>query len=104
MASRILTPAGHIVARSKNLRGLTAHARRAGPPVSVHLYQHARESAAYPYGVQVFYADGTRGVTSFADWRVCADWLASRRSWRGARVCGLSEFVERYQRRTGVNS
>lgn len=96
--SVIYSPSGEVIHESRNLRGLLDHARRVGPPVSFHLVRDVspRTRAGLPYHVAAFYPDGSRGVARFADWRVAAVFLAARRSWRGVKACGDSEFVARF--------
>jgi hypothetical protein len=96
--SLIYSPSGEVIHESRNLRGLLDHARRVGPPVSFHLVRDVspRVGAWQPYHVAAFYPDGSRGVSRFADKYAAAFFLAARRSWRGVKACGDSDFVARF--------
>lgn len=87
MAEQVTIQRGRaIVHRSKNLRGLLDHARRAGPPVTVALKQARPMRDAQPFQMTVTYPDGTTGRAAWASWRVAADWVRARRAWAGVRV------------------
>lgn len=97
---------GETIRRSRNLRGILDHARRV--PVSGAVLQSVnramipelREMCNKSYGAKylltVKYDNGDRGYSPFQDWRVCADWLAARRSWGPFAVTGPVEFRTRY--------
>jgi hypothetical protein len=101
--SLIYSPSGDIIHESANLRGLLDHARRVGAPVAFHLVRDvpSGDQAGQPYHVAAVYPDGSRGVARFASWRVAAEFLAARRSWRGVKARGDSAFVERFKQLSG---
>jgi len=95
-----------VLHRSRNLRGLLDHARRAGPPVCVTLRRVGPMSALQPFRMVATFPDGSQGFAAWADWRVAGDWLRARRSWGrpqattgpagdGPQVSGVDGFVNR---------
>lgn len=76
----IVNPQGAVIHRSRNLRGVLDHARRAGLR-SVHAYPSARGQGL----LGVTFADGAQCRVRFASYAVLCDWLRARRSWAGAR-------------------
>ncbi len=76
----ISNPQGQVSHRSRNLRGVLDHARRAG------LWSaHAYPSACGQGLLGVTFADGAQCQVEFASYVVLCDWLRARRSWAGAR-------------------
>jgi hypothetical protein len=99
MKVTIYTASGKAIRASKNLRGILDYARRS-PVDSVRLEPWPDEPGYY--AVHFKFYDGANAVTKWADWRVCADWLRSRRSWgliAESKLQGPIEFVDRYWRR-----
>lgn len=90
---------GKVIRRSRNLRGLVDHASRLMVTAVEFLdtdgrllellgsYAEHEKAGVSPYGcrryeMRVTYANGDIGQAFWADWRVAADWLANRRTWR----------------------
>lgn len=93
MTVRIFAPQGHQIRQSRNLRGLLDHARRNVPQAAA-LYPHPK-APGFSLLIVTF-DNGDTCASKWADWRVCADWLAARRSWGLIALTGPLEWRERY--------
>jgi hypothetical protein len=67
---------GQVVARSRNLRGVSAYARRS--PVDRVTVIAKDNAGAFLY---VQYEDGAECRTHFESFQVCSAWVKARRSW-----------------------
>lgn len=77
MSTRIYDRLGQTIRRSQDLRGLLEHVRRNRDDLVIKITESDNK-----YQVTVYWpASGEHGCTTFVDWRVLLDWLASRRSW-----------------------
>jgi hypothetical protein len=90
MTVTIFNADGEPVARSKNLRGILAYARRS--PV--------KRASAYAKGdggafVVFIFNNGAESRVDFASFAVAKAWIASRRSW-GLRIAGHCETLADY--------
>lgn len=77
MTTKVYDPYGKLLSHSRNLRGLLEHARRVVPETV--LCGSPDLDGSYP--VRVGFADGSYAWTAFSDWRVAADWFATRATW-----------------------
>lgn len=75
----IRNKAGRVIRRSRNLRGVLDYARAVSGVQSVVVACDHR-AGVYPLAFRFF--DGSTCEAPFADWRVAADFLLRRRSWR----------------------
>lgn len=75
MSEILSTPNGRD-RKSRNLRGILDYAR-ISPVERVHI----RPAHGHSAFLDVYYANGAVGYATFADPRVCANWVKSRRSW-----------------------
>lgn len=73
--SRIYSVNNVWIHSSKNLRGLLDHARRT-PVISAEI-----DKTSGGANLTVHYLNGTTGLAKFADYKVCQNWVLSRRSW-----------------------
>lgn len=81
---------GEVIRRSRDLRGLLDHARREVP------YCATLAECAEGYALTVYFTNGDRADSPFADPTVCAEFLAARRTWHALAVFGPDRFVNRY--------
>ena len=88
----VMSATGALLHRSKNLRGLLDFARKSAP-VGVDLVP--AEGLPGYYSLAVVFECGATAYSTWADWRVCADWITARRSWPHVRVSGAKYFVAR---------
>lgn len=72
---------GDVIRRSRNLRGVLDYARDVSPVQTVSITaRHVPGESVYH--VRFTFDDGSTCTAPFADWRVAADFLLARRSWR----------------------
>ncbi len=76
---------GQVIRRSRNLRGIFAHARRTWIEKASASPMQAGQGL-----LQVTFGDGCTCRTEFASYQVLCDWLRNRRSWAGVRKIGDS--------------
>lgn len=79
---------GQVIRRSRNLRGIFAHARRTW--IEEAIACPAQEGRGL---LQVTFGDGCTCRTEFASYAVLCDWLHHRCSWVGVRrIAGSAPF------------
>lgn len=88
---------GGMIRQSRSLRALLEHARQEAPTSA-----RLDSVGGGQYRLTINFVDGSVGVSVWQDWRVCADWLAVRRSWPNLLVFGLTEFRKRYVKTRGL--
>lgn len=77
---QIKNKGGDVIRRSRNLRGVLDYAR-VSPVESVSITaRHVPGDSSYHLAFR--FDDGSTCTAAFAAWRVAADWLLARRSWR----------------------
>jgi len=93
MTTQIQDQNGNVIARSKNLRGILDRARRFTVD-EVHCHELRPFASDLPeYSVEFHYSDKSIGFATFASWRVLAQFIRSRRSWRVNRILGHKPFL-----------
>jgi len=120
--SIIMDSHGTVIHRSRNLAGLRAYARKSEVvavtvqdtdkvDILARMAEHGRTGEDNPrrYSFVVQYRNGAVGRDYFADWRIAADFIANRRSWRTHLPLGsiyrralevisdIPGFMERYE-------
>lgn len=72
----ILSSAGKVCSRSRNLRGVLTYARK-------HNVKMVLSSMTDHYGalVTIHFGDDAKCITNFASWDVAQRWFRARRSW-----------------------
>jgi hypothetical protein len=101
--SYIIDQHGSTIHQSRNLRAILEYACKHVPTHAslTFNFMAARDRSEQPYRVCIFFDNGAFGYSYFADWRVFAEWIKSRRSWKAS--AGPS-FEVRYSGIQGVES
>ncbi len=76
---------GKVISRSKNLRGILRHATKHGVREFGIMANNWPNDINCGGELMVTFGDNSSVATAFADFRVLTQWVAGRRSWRGAR-------------------
>lgn len=72
---------GHVVSRSRNLRGILEYSRRV-PVERIDIWRNPDETAQ----LGITWTNGSSTITDFASFNVCKQWCASRRNFSGAPI------------------
>lgn len=84
MAVLIFNDRGYQVRRSKDMRGVSEHARKTSPVKVVRIGSRDEKTGRYP--VNFHFDNGDECRIGFDDWKVALLFVAERRSWAVERV------------------